>query len=112
MTNWLIKTIYGWTCNGGKVYGAKFFDKSYGLHHWVINNILVMDLILFLKIPIFQIYQKDVGFLIDEEKLLGNPEQNLTELKDSKYVNNLPEEIKDFMNAKSFTYLLERSYRS
>ncbi len=96
--------------NGGKVYGAKFFDKSL----WITSldnklNIFGYESNIVSKNSHFSdLSKKDVGFLIDEEKPLGNPEQKLrSELKRFKIdINNLPKEIQDFMNAKSFTLFI------
>lgn len=96
--------------NGGKVYGAKFYDKASWITCFdnklnqgeyetniVSNNKYFSDL-----------KSEDVGFKVYEEKPLGNPEQKLrAELKRFKInYNLLTDDIKKLLQSKNFTLFI------
>ena len=96
--------------NGGKVYGAKFFDKSL----WITSldnklNIFGYESNIVSKNSHFSdLSKKDVGFLIDEEKPLGNPEQKLkSELKRFKVkTEELSDDINQMLKTENFTFFV------
>ncbi len=96
--------------NGGKIYGAKFFDKA----SWItcFNNKLnqgEFETNIVSKNKYFSdLKDEDVGFRVYNEKPLGNPEQKLrAELKRFKInYNLLNDDIKEALQNKNFTLFI------